>query len=476
MKHSLKLFLFLLLLGSCNFRPNYTRPCMEIPDQWRFDCNLDPKECANIRWWEQFQDPVLNELIQIALQNNQDLKVAVARVLEYYAKYRIVASQLLPEIDLETSYLRQELPNAINFSPIPPGTRYNSLYNVFTSLSYEIDVWGKIRNATAAALAEYFSQIEAKRTVILTLVSSVAAAYIQLRQFDMQSVISKLTYESRAEYLKLARLRYEGGLTSEMEVMQALSEVQSAEVAVKQFEERIALQEDLISVLIGSPPGSIPRGSTLSELTSLPCIPAGIPSDVLENRPDIRQAELLLIAANAEIGVARAAFFPTISLTALYGYESTSLRDLFKEIAQMWNYGLTAFQPLFTGGRLTYQLREAEAVTLEAIHAYQQTILTAFQEVEDALIAHQINQDIVIVQKKQVEALTEYLKLAFLRFENGQNDYLTVLDAERTLFRAQLDLAQSESNVFLSLIGIYKALGGGWVTESENCLANPQKL
>lgn len=472
----IRLLFFLLILGlaGCNFKPDYCRPCMEMPETWRFKHDEDPNDCVNIRWWEQFQDPVLDELIMTALKNNEDLQVATARVLQFYAQFRIVASQFFPEIDFDASYLRQELSNAIDYAPIPPAFRTNYLYNLALTLSYEIDVWGAIRNSSEAALAQYLSQIEARRTVVLTLVSSVASAYVLLRQFDSQLEISRLTYQARVEAWKIATLRYEVGLVSEMEVVQAVSEVDTALVSVKTFEELIPQQEDLISVLLGEPPRPIHRGKILEGFQKPPSVPAGLPSDLLQNRPDILQAELQLIAANAQIGVARAAFFPTISLTGLYGAESTALRNLFKNIARMWDYGLALLEPLFTGWRLTYQLREAEAVAMEAIHAYKQIILTAFQEVDDALIAYQINQEIVEVQKEQVAALEIYLKLAFLRYENGQNDYLTVLDAERTLFRAQLDLAQSEGNVFQALIGIYKALGGGWVIDADYCLTGEE--
>lgn len=460
---------FLFFLTACNFKPQYQRPCMEMPTKWRFCANENQNDSANIRWWEQFEDPVLDELIQLALENNQDLKVATARVLQFFSEYRMVASQLYPQINLEASYLRQDLPEAISYSPIPPALRINNLYNYAFMLSYEIDFWGRIRNATEAALSVYFSEIASRRTVILTLISSLASAYVQLRQFDKQLEIAQMTFESRKEYWHLATLRYEGGLVSEMEVMQALAEMQTAEIIVKQYEEIIPQQEDLISVLIGEPSSAIARGRTIEELSHPQYVPAGLPSNLLENRPDIVSAELKLIAANAQIGVARAAFFPAISLTGLYGGESTSLKNLFTNTGKTWNFGVSALQPLFTGGFLTYQLKEAKAIALEAVHTYQQTILKAFQEVNDALIAHQKLQEIVVVQKNQVAALEEYLKLSFLRYDNGQNDYLTVLDAQTKLFESQLNLAQSEADVFLSLIALYKALGGGWVVDADYC-------
>ncbi len=454
--------ILLLLLVSCNFKPNYSRPDMAMPESWRFNIEGETTDYVNAAWWEQFYDPLLDDFIREALENNQDLQVATARVLEFFAQFKIVASSLYPEVDLNASYMRQDLTNGLDYSPIPTGTRVNNLYALFLSLSYEIDFWGAIRNATDAAKSEYFAQIETRRTVILTLVSSLASAYILLEQYDKQLQISQMTYASRLDSWRLAKLRFEGGLTSELEVMQAESEADDAEIQVKTYEELIPQQEDLICVLLGRVPGHIDRGTLL---TAPPSIPAGLPSDLLESRPDIVAAEFRLLAANAEIGVAKAAFFPTISLTGAFGFESTALSNFFSNAAKMWDVGVNALQAIFTGWKLTYQLKEAQAVALEAVHAYQQTILTAFQEVSDALIGHQKAKEISLVQIDQVQALTEYLKLATLRYDNGQNDYLTVLDAERSLFRAQLSQAETDANVFLTLVTLYKALGQGWDVE-----------
>ena len=328
-------------------------------------------------------------------------------------------------------------------------------------------------NETEAAASIFVREIERRRAVILTLVSNLASAYVLLLQYDNQWEISKMTYKTRMESLKLSKLRFEVGLVSEIEVMQAESLAEEAEAEMKLYEELIPQQEDLICTLLGEYPKEVPRGLTLTKLYSPPCVPAGIPSDVLNNRPDILQAELDLIAANAEIGVARAAFFPSITLTGMYGAESTSLKNLFKNSAKTWNFGINLFQPIFTGWRLTYQLKEAEAIATEALHAYFQTILVAFKEVEDSLIGHTKSQEIVDIQTRRVAALEQYVKLAFLRYDNGQNDYLTVLDAERTLFRAQLDLVQAQGDVFLNLISIYKSLGGGWVIDADHCGTSP---
>ncbi len=437
-----------------------------MPQSWRFDPD-ESCDYANIAWWEQLEDPVLNELIALALKNNQDLKVATGRVLEFYAQYKIVSSKLYPEVDLNVSYLKEELTNGLNYAPIPPGTRFNNLYTAFFNFSYEIDFWGKLRNASDAAKSQYLSQIDARRNVVLTLISNVASSYVLLRQFDDQLAVSKKTWKTRLDYLELSTLRYEGGLVSEMEVKQAASEADSAQVEVERFEALIPQQEDLISVLIGEPSRAIERGALLTELKMAPCVPTGIPSSILENRPDILQAEQELIAANAEIGVAKAAFFPSISLTSAYGSQSTALKNFFSSSGKMWDYGLAALQPIYTGQRLTYQVKLAEAIKIQAYHSYYQTVLTAFQEVNDALIGHEKAKKIVVVRTSQVADLQDYLELSILRYDNGQNDYLTVLDAERMLFEAQLALCTSEGDVFLTLIGIYKALGKGWEVEED---------
>ncbi len=469
----ISLFLCLALLASCNFKPQYEQPDTQAPECFRFDIENTSTDYANTTWWEQFQDPILNELIKEALQNNQDLKVATARVLEFYAQYKVVASQLYPQVNADASFERGSVSNAIDFQPPVPGIpRVNNLYNLALNISYQLDFWGSLRNATDAAKAQYLAQIEARRTVILTLVSSLASAYIQLRQYDKQLRISKDTYAVRKEAWHLFDLRFEGGLVSEMEVMQAESEAELAEIQVKQYEQIIPQQENLISVLLGAPSSDICRGRPLDDLKLPPCIPVGLPSDLVQNRPDILQAEQKILAANAEIGVARAAFFPSFNLTGSYGFESSALSNFFSNAAKLWDYGLAAMQPVFTGWELTYQLKEAKAIAMEAIHAYQQTILVAFREVNDSLIAHKMSKEIFEVEKRQVAALQEYLKLAILRYDNGQNDYLTVLNAENSLFEAELNQVQTEADIFLSLISLYKALGQGWDVDAEYCASS----
>lgn len=469
----MRIIFLLLLLTACNLKPKYERPYLEMGESYRFEIE-NPKEYANLSWWKQFGDPTLNYLIELALENNKNLQVATARVLEFYAQYKIVFSQFYPEINAVGNVDRLKLSEDINFQPPVPGVpRINYLYSLLLQFSYELDFWGKIRNQTEAAKSQYLAQVYSRQNVVLSLVSSVATAYILLKQNWKQLEISKLTYESRKKSWDIAKLRYEGGLVSELEVKQAESEMLGAETQIKNFEVFIARQEDLLSVLIGEAPKPIRQGLSLDELELPPSVPIGLPCDLLENRPDIKQAEELILAANADVGVARAAFFPTFSLTGNLGQRSTATSDFFNSSASLWNLGMQAFEPLFTGWRITNQLNQAEAVLLEALYSYQQTILTALQEVDDALIAHEKAKEKYEIQTQRVEALKVYLDLANLRYFNGQNDYLTVLDAEKTLFLTQLEAANTEGDLYLTLISLYKALGQGW--DVEEAAAEPEE-
>lgn len=457
------LLFFFMLLCSCNFKPTYCRPELPLPGAWRFEPKNN-EDYVNCEWWEQFGDPVLNQLIETSLENNQDLQVAVQRILEFYARYQVVASQLLPQLALNGGIETIKSSETLRFQPPNPTIpRTNSVYQlVLNLLSYEVDFWGRIRNLSESAKYEYFAQIQSMHTVLVSLVSSVATSYVQLRQFDVQLEISRNTYLSRKESWDFAQNRFDAGLVSLMEVKQAESQAQDAEVAMKNFETLIAQTEDLISILMGEPPHAIPRGELLSELKLPPQIPAGLPSDLIENRPDILEAEQRLISANAQIGAARAAYLPTISLTGINGFRTTDLHRLLKEPSHVIDYSAGFSQPLFTGGRITGNLEEAKAIYEENVHTYLQTILTALKEVEDALIGYEQAKEKLEIQTLQIAALQKYLDLSKLRYDNGQNDYLTVLNAETSLFQVQLQEVNTQADQFLNLINLYKALGQGW--------------
>lgn len=457
-------FLTLLILTSCNFAPYYRRPPTCPQCAWRV--KSEPlTTLANVRFWESLSDPVLNELIYQALHCNRDLKVAAWRVVEFFGDYLEARSALYPQINFNAVALKErfsevDLPPALT-SAITP------FYSFAFSFSYEVDFWGQFRNQTEVACEKLLAEIQNRRTVVLTLVSAVAQGYIFLRQLDSQLKIAYETLKIRKEAVEIARERFLGGLTSEIELTQSISLYDEAQAAVVLLEEQIPIQENLISVLIGANPTAICRGRAVEEFT-YPCtIPAGLPSELLLRRPDILEAEDLLKASNAQIGVARAAFFPQISLTGLFGGESFQLNKLLSTPYSMWQIGASLSQPLYTGGFLSGQLIAAIAQNREAYYEYQQTVLQAFQEVDDALVAHRQAIKLVKVEEDRVKDLKIYLELSWLRYYDGQTDYLTVLNASTELFNEELALAAAQGNVFLTLVDIYKAVGGGWVIDAD---------
>lgn len=458
------IILSLLILNACNFAPYYRRP-PTCPDcSWRVKSDSLTTE-ANIRFWESLSDPILNALIVQALHYNRDLKVAAWRVAEFFGNYLEVRSAQYPQINFNAIAMKER------FSQVDlPASLTNAItpfYAFQFSFSYEVDFWGLYRNQTEAACDELLAEVENRRTVVLSLVSAVAQGYIFLRQLDAQLQISYKTMKARKEAMEIARERFVGGLTSEIEWTQAVSLFDQAQASVVILEQQIPIQENLLSILVGANPTAIWRGREVDEFT-YPCtVPAGLPSELLLRRPDILQAEFFLKASNAQIGVARAAFFPQISLTGLIGGESFQLNKLFSTPYSMWQIGGQIAQPLYTGGFLSGQLIEAIAKNREAYFQYQQTVLQAFKEVNDALIAHTQAFKLVKVQEDRVKDLKIYLELAWLRYYEGQADYVTVLNASTELFNDELLLAEAQANIFLTLVDIYKAVGGGWVLDAD---------
>jgi multidrug efflux system outer membrane protein len=455
----------LLLLAGCAIGPDYRRPDIVSPPVWRVDMQ-QAQDTANTAWWEQFNDPVLSELIGTALRENYDLLVATARVEEFYGLYGATRADLFPQVGYGGSAGRVQTTTKGPI-PITPGTspRYN-IYQAEFSASWEIDLWGKIRRATEAARADLMAAEDSRRGVILSLVTSVATAYIDLRSLDQQLEIARQTAKSREESVRLFELRFKGGNISEMELSQVQSEYYVALAAIPDLERRIRQQENFLSILLGKNPGPILRGKTLDDI-SLPAVPAGLPSDLLARRPDILQAEQALIAANARIGVAKAQYFPSISLTGFFGSASTDLSALFTGPAKTWSYAGTLAGPIFTAGKIKGTVKAAEAVQQEALFGYEQAIRNGFRDFEDALI----DQDRTRVQldalAKQDEALATYARLARLRYENGYTSYIEVLDAERSLFNGQLSYAQTQDALLRALVNLYKSMGGGWVMEAD---------
>jgi outer membrane protein, multidrug efflux system len=459
---------FALLVSGCMMGPNYQRPAVDTPQTWRFE-DKQAKDVANTAWWEQFGDPVLNELIQKALRENKDIKIAAARVEEFIGRYGTTRAALFPHIGAGGAFGRQRVselagPTPLEHSGVNPTFDSSEL---FLNAAWEIDLWGKLRRATEAARADLLSTEEARRTVILTLVTSVATAYIDLRDLDKQLEIAKQTVQSREDSYKLFKLRFEGGIISELELSQVKSEYEQALSTVPQFEKNIAQVENYLSTLLGRNPGGIARGKTIDQLT-LPAVPAGLPSDILVNRPDIRQAEQNLIAANANIGVAKSLYFPSISLTGFFGWASNDLSDLFKGPAKTWSWAAPVAMPIFTAGAIAGQVKAAEAVQQQTLFRYEQSIQTAFREVDDALIDRKKTGEQLVALGRQVDALRNYAMIARLRYDNGYTSYIEVLDAERSLFNAELSYTQTQGILFLSLVNLYKSMGGGWVLAADS--------
>ncbi|HEY5973211.1 MAG TPA: efflux transporter outer membrane subunit, partial [Geobacteraceae bacterium] len=352
-------------------------------------------------------------------------------------------------------------------SPVTSGTKNPfDTFQANLNASWELDVWGRIRRSTEAARAELLASEEGRRAVMLSLVSSIAGSYINLRDLDKQLEIAHNTVKIREESLKIFTDRFEGGLISELELVQIKSQYEEALATIPQFEKAITQQENGLSVLLGRNPGPIKRGLTIDQLV-LPEVPAGIPSDILTRRPDIRQAEENLIAANARIGVAKAAYFPVISLTGFFGFASTDLSDLFKSGSQVWQYSAPITAPIFTAGKIAGQVKAAEAVQQQTLVAYQQSIQVAFREVDDSLVDQNKTREQLKAQASQVDSLKKYYELARLRYDNGYTSYLEVLDAERSLFNVQLSYTQNQGVLFQALVNLYKAMGGGWVVNAE---------
>jgi multidrug efflux system outer membrane protein len=453
------------LAAGCAVGPDYKRPAVDAPATFRFDVK-DAHDTANTAWWQQFQDPELDRLIGIALAENKDVQVAAARIDEFLGQYRTTRSALFPQVGAGLSAQRQRTSQG-QFQNVPGFTSgVIDAYTLDLSVSWEIDVFGRRRRETEAARALLLASEEGRRATILTLVSTVASTYVALRQLDRQLEISKETARTRLGSYELFQERFKGGTISELELSQTKADYEAALVAIPPVETAIAQTEDALAVLLGRNPGPIRRGAALADL-KVPLVPAGLPSQLVERRPDLRQAEQQLVAANAQIGVARAQYFPVISLTGLLGTASGAFSGLFKGANKAWNYGVNTSVPIFTAGGIAGTVQSAEAAQREALLRYQQAIQVAFREVSDSLIAHTKAREQLLHQDSQVATLRNYLELARLRYENGYTSYIEVLDAERNLFSAEVSQTQTMSNVYVSLVNLYKAMGGGWVAQAE---------
>ncbi len=456
---------FALLFAGCTVGPDYVRPVVDVPASFRYQdkASLD---AANTEWWKQFNDPVLEGLITEALANNRNIKIAAANIEQAQGVLIQVGSPLFPQIGYSGNGARQRASER-EATPVPATVpNPQTLYQTFVSASWEIDLWGRIRRLTESARAEFLAAEEARRGVILSLVASVASDYIQLLGLDEQLLISQRSLATYAESVRLFELQFKYGQVSQMNVEQARTQYETAAATIPQIESQIAQTENALSILLGRNPGPIPRGKKIQEL-ALPVVPAGLPSDILSNRPDIRQAEQNLISAHAQIGAAKALYFPTISLTGAFGFASSELTNLFKGPARTWNYSGTFTGPIFTGGAIYGQVKQAEAGRKAALSNYELAIQNAFADVENALVARTKLGGQVQAQERLVKAGSEYERLARLQYNEGYSPYSTVLQAEQQLFPAELNYAQYRASLFISFVNIYKAMGGGWIAKAE---------
>jgi outer membrane protein, multidrug efflux system len=451
-----------LLLAACTIGPDYVRPTIETQPQWRVDYEA-AAGLADTAWWEQFGDPVLNDLIDTALKENLDLQVAAARVDQYLGQLQTTRAEFFPQIGAGASASRTDDTDTGLF------TGSNGPYNYYqgtVNAAWEIDLWGRIRRANEAARAELLASEEGRRAVLLSLTANTASAYIILRGFDRQLEISRDTEEAYAESLRIFKLRHQYGTVSQLEVSQVESQYEVARQAIPQYEAAVARSENLLNVLLGRTPGPIPRGKTIEEL-GVPGIPEGLPSELLTRRPDIVQAEQQLIAANARIGVARALYFPRVSLTGAFGTASIHSNQLFEGPSEVWQLSGDLLAPIFTFGAIEGQVKAAEAQQRQALFSYRQAILNAFRDTEDALINTTKGREQLAAQTRQVAALETYARLARLQYEAGRTAYLQVLDADRALFSGQLSQVQTQANTLGALIDVYRAMGGGWIDVAD---------
>jgi multidrug efflux system outer membrane protein len=469
---SLALSTVALAGAACALGPNYQRPAVPTPPSWREIPVAEAQSLANTAWWDLFDDPTLQELLRIALVENKDLKIAIERVEEARARYGFTKADLWPRVDASATAGRLRF-NSGSLVHTPDGDATpsegteTSIYSLSADVSWEIDLFGRIRRGTEAQKALFLGTEEARRFAVLTLVSDVARAYFELRDFDRRLEISRRTIESRREYLQLAKDRFEGGITPELDYRQAEAELRRVESIVFDLERLIALKENELGVLLGRNPGPVTRGRALEEQKLPGAVPAGLPSELLERRPDIREAEQTLAAATANIGEAKAMLFPRIALTGSYGFTSTEFDTLFDGPSKSWNIIGNLLQPIFNAGKNRRRVEITESRQRQTLYAYERTILQAFRETEDALVAYRKTGEQRAAQGSRVTAERKVLELAELRYRGGVAAYLEVLDAQRSLFGAELDEAQTIGSNLVSLVRLYKALGGGWPSAPE---------
>jgi multidrug efflux system outer membrane protein len=453
--------LAMTMIAGCRVGPNYQKPAVQTPAAFR-DLSENPRaqaqaaSLADLPWWQVFQDPQLQELIRTAIKQNYDLQLATERINAARAQVAITRSALFPQVQGNGNFSGGK---EHNFQ-----TTFNFL-TLSADAAFQLDFFGKLRRATEATRAELLATEDARQTVLLTLVSDVASDYFTLLELDLQLQITHETIKTQEDSVKLTNLRVEHGVATKLDVLQAQQTLDTANAQIPDLERLIAQEEDAISILLGNYPQGVTRGLPLVQQFLPPEVPPGLPSSLLERRPDIREAEQHLIAANAEIGVAKAQFFPQISLTGGGGGafgRSSAFSSLMSSQLGTWSYGAQVSQPIFTGGALRGNLRQAESVHKQTLIAYREAIQHAFGDVSVALVGYEKLHEVRLRQEDSVKDLQESVRLSNLRYKGGTTTYLEVLDGQRSLFSAELTLAQARGNEYQSLVQLYRALGGGW--------------
>lgn len=453
-----------LLCAGCAVGPNYKRPVVPVPQTFQgAPAAPAPESLAETKWSDLFQDDTLHELVTTALGQNFDLAIAAERVDEARAQFRIAESNRYPSVGMQSSFIGNR-PSLIGSNPmVPANASMDASYTqAGVALSWELDLWGRVRRLTESARAQYLASEEARRGVMVSLIAEVTGDYFTLRERDLELEIASGTSDLAGKNLNLIRLRHDRGAASGLDVHQAEQLLYTATAEIASAQKDIEQSENALNLLLGRAGGTIARGKAVDDFGLPPELPAGLPSALLERRPDIRQAEQLLIAANAQIGVAKSYYFPQISLTGFLGGQSRSLLDLFTGPARYWTIAPSALTPLFTGGQIRAGVKLSEAQKREMVIGYQRSIYTAFREVSDALAAYRRTREQRQQQDELVRALTETTRLSNLRYQGGLDSYLQVLDAERNLFQGRLGLARLRLGELQAFVQVYKALGGGW--------------
>src|SRR5712692_6958885 len=456
------------VLGGCAVGPNYKRPVVAEPQTFRGQATAEAASLADLPWWEVFQDTILKNLIEEAIRNNYDVKIAAARVQEARANFVVTRSDLFPSLDYSASVSRGKIEPGVLGSPGGPAPRASNFYSGTVAMSWELDIWGRVRRSTEAARATLLATEEARRGVWLTLVSDLAQAYFELLALDVRLQIARNSTDAYQRTYDLFLDRFNLGAASKLETSRAQGALGDAQANIPQLESDIVAKENQISILLGTTPGPIPRGKPMYEQLVVPTVPAGLPSALLRRRPDLRQAEQRLVSANARIGVGKAEFFPKLSLTALFGTASPEVSALTGGTATIWAVAGAFSGPLFNAGRTLGFYRASIAQWEQARLQYEQAVLGALREVSDALTALGKLNEAETGQDTAVKALAEAVEHATNRYRQGLANYFEVLEAQQQLYPAQNTLAQIRRNRLLAYVQLYKALGGGWsLTDAE---------